>query len=104
MHSTDNITLSRLLTRVAEHKATDLYLTVGSPPILRLEGRLMPLEDEEVITQSFLERIVLESLSEEQKQGLFKEKDLIFAQVYNKNQRFKVNISYQNRPTQIWVG
>lgn len=95
MQSADNITLSRLLTRVAEHKATDLYLSVGSLPLLRLEGKLVPLEDEETLTNSFLERVMLDALSEEQKSELFKEKDLIFSSTFNKSLRFKVNISHQ---------
>jgi len=37
--------MQRLLRLALETEASDLHLTVGSPPVLRLNGRLVPLDD-----------------------------------------------------------
>ena len=36
--------LNKLLEVVVKHNASDLHLTVGRPPVLRVDGRLEPLE------------------------------------------------------------
>ena len=43
--------LNDLLKMTFERKASDLHLKVGVPPILRVDGRLMPLETEKRMTQ-----------------------------------------------------
>src|SRR5574341_1512443 len=41
--------LNDLLKTVFERKASDLHLKVGVPPVLRIDGRLMPLESEGMV-------------------------------------------------------
>ena len=36
------------LTVLALHNATDLHLTAGAPPLLRIDGRLTPLDERSV--------------------------------------------------------
>lgn len=91
----DNLTLNRLLTRVAKSQATNLLLSIGAPPIMRLEGKLIALEDEQVLTASFLERLVYSILTPEQKEEFEKKKQISFAATFKKYLRFKVNIYLQ---------
>lgn len=91
----DNLTLNRLLTRVAESKATGLLFSVGAPPVMRLEGKLIALEDEQILTASFLERLVYSVLIQEQKEEFEKKKQISFAATFKKYLRFKVNIYLQ---------
>lgn len=41
------INLDELLNYTCRHKATDLHLAVGAPPIIRLNGKLVPVEGQE---------------------------------------------------------
>src|SRR5574341_1812110 len=43
--------LNDLLKMTFERKASDLHLKVGVPPILRIDGRLNPIETEKRLTQ-----------------------------------------------------
>src|SRR5574341_1754420 len=43
--------LNDLLKMTFERKASDLHLKVGVPPILRIDGRLTPVETEKRLTQ-----------------------------------------------------
>jgi len=51
----------------AEKKASDLHLTVGRPPILRINGILYPQEDLSVLTREDIGRLILSNLTDEQR-------------------------------------
>jgi twitching motility protein PilT len=95
MGSTDTITLNRILTTAASWHASDLHLLVGSAPIIRVEGKLKNLEDEEIISADFTEAVVGTFLSEEQRQRLDREKELVISSSINPQVRFKVSVYYQ---------
>ena len=42
--------VERMLAHLWERRGTDLLLTVGAPPLVRLDGELFPVPDEEVLT------------------------------------------------------
>lgn len=44
------VEMKSLLDLAIEKKASDLHLTVGLPPILRIDGRLAPIADKGVLT------------------------------------------------------
>lgn len=95
MQSTDNITLNRLLTTVARQKASDLHLTIGSPPVIRREGELFQLDDEEIITVNFLERVVDSILDERSKKILADHKEVTLTRTFNKVMRCRLRIYKQ---------
>ena len=49
MTSTDSIAIKKILATAAEYGASDLHLSPGNPPILRIDGKLTPLETEPII-------------------------------------------------------
>ena len=81
-----------LLRMVIEKDASDLHLTVGLPPMLRLHGRLVP-SDKELITVSDIERLVFGMLNDEQKRKLQEARSIDFT--YSYIARFRVNIFYE---------
>lgn len=95
MQTTQNITLKRLLALTAERQASDLLLVVGNKPVLRADGVLTTLDDEEVITEDFLEEVVDNILSDEQKKILAEEKEIIFSYNFVDQNRFRVDINRQ---------
>ncbi|HET9026508.1 MAG TPA: type IV pilus twitching motility protein PilT [Trueperaceae bacterium] len=83
-----------LLKLAIERRASDLLLTVGLPPMLRLSGEWRPTEYE-VLTPSMTRRLMY-ALMDEKKQRNFEErKDLDFSFSLSGHGRFRVNVFMQ---------
>ncbi|MEK7167319.1 MAG: ATPase, T2SS/T4P/T4SS family [Patescibacteria group bacterium] len=95
MHTTQTIIFNKFLTTVVERRASDLHLTVGTPPALRIEGKLIILEDQEILTPDFIKGIINSFLDLEQKEELEKNRQLVIAYSFDQKLRFKINIYYQ---------
>lgn len=95
MKSTDNITLNKLLTIVARQEASDLHLTIGAPPVIRKDGHLIQLADEEIITVNFLGRILDAILSDDDRKQLELKNELIITKTFNKILRYRVHVYQQ---------
>ncbi|MGB0757699.1 MAG: type IV pilus twitching motility protein PilT [Patescibacteria group bacterium] len=95
METTQNITLKRLLALSAERSASDLHIVVGNKPTIRIDGQLVVLEEEEVITQDFVATVIEAIATEEQRERLEKEKELIFLYDFVDQNRFRVDITKQ---------
>ncbi len=89
------ITVEKLLSRVAEYGGSDLHLTVGTAPVLRLDGKLVSLDDEPVVTPDLMQSALEQLLREEQRVVLEKEKSVITTYSLGTKARFKINAFYQ---------
>lgn len=87
--------ITKLLASVAEYKASDLHLTVGSSPSLRIAGKIVPLTSEPLLTPEFVEAVVFSLISEEQKQTLERQRSLLFLHTFKSKTRYKVHVYYQ---------
>lgn len=95
MSTSESIVIQRILTTAAEYRASDLHLTVGNPPILRVDGKLVVLEQEPVVTPDFMQTIVETFLSPEQRQTLEQDREVVVAFMLEDRIRFKVSVFYQ---------
>ena len=95
MQTTEQTTINRILTQAAEYRASDLHLSIGNPPIVRVDGQLKPLQGEQVMTPDYVEKVALSFLDEEQKKVLKEEKEIVFTYAFQNKARFKINIFYQ---------
>jgi len=87
--------LNELLKATFEKKASDLHVKVGVPPILRIDGRLVPLETEKRTTQEEAMNVALSIMNASQK-ARFKEKnELDMAYAVPGLGRFRVNVFQQ---------
>ncbi|MFA6512307.1 MAG: PilT/PilU family type 4a pilus ATPase [Patescibacteria group bacterium] len=94
--STDSgITIERIVGAAAEYGASDVHLTVGNPPILRVDGKLVSLDQEEIVTPDFTEEVKKAVLTEEQQQRLMEQRDITIAYTMPNNTRFKVDAYFQ---------
>jgi twitching motility protein PilU len=75
-------------------KASDLYLTIGAYPMLRIEGKLIPLEKEK-IDMDALKTLMKEMLSEKDIQKVQNQKELDFIVSKPGIGRFRGNAFYQ---------
>ncbi len=89
--------LNDLLVTTAEQHASDLHIAVGARPTLRIDGRLVPLTREPLITPDLARGICLALLNEEQKLLLEKDKELDFAYTFEEKARFRVNVFFQRQ-------
>lgn len=87
--------LFELLEAVGKQNASDLHISVGRHPTLRIDGDLIPLVKKPTITPEDAQGLVLALLNEEQKQRFLKEKELDFAYSYKDKARFRVNVYFQ---------
>ena len=93
--TTTQLGLSKLLSQVAEYKASALHLSVGNPPILRVDEKLLPIESEGIMTPDRIEKIAFSFLNADQKAELEAQKEIVFTYSFEERARFKVSIFYQ---------
>ena len=84
-----------LLLEVIERNASDLHLTAGAHPTLRVRGRLMALEDYPIMTTEQTREIVYSILTNDQRQRLETDWQIDFAYAVPNQARFRVNAYYQ---------
>lgn len=84
-----------LLDAVVREKASDLYLTVGAPPTLRVSGGLVPLESAPILTPEESERLIFQLLNDDQREILTLNKELDFSFALGQVARFRVNAFHQ---------
>lgn len=95
MQASEKIFLDKILATGAEYKASDFHFSVGNPPILRVDGKLIPLTNEPILTQDFLKDFVASILDKDQQLILDQEKEIVFAYTMSNKARFKISIFYQ---------
>lgn len=86
--------LTDLLKIAFERDATDLHLTVNSPPVLRIYGQLVPL-DQKKLSPIDTEEMVMGLLSAQQKELFEKKRSIDIGYSLNGLTRFRVNAFYQ---------
>jgi len=94
MSTFDKIQFENLLALIPEHGASDIHLSAGSCPTLRI-GEELIAGSEDVLTNLKIEEIILPLLSEEQKKYLSEKRALLFGYTFPNGLRFKINAFYQ---------
>lgn len=89
------MTIQQLLQYVIDHKASDLHLVVGAPPTVRVDGVLVAVPGEAVLTSVTAEQLVFGVLSVEQKQIVVTNRELDFSFDIGSQGRFRVNAYFQ---------
>lgn len=84
-----------MLDLLIEHEASDLHIVAGHPPMVRINGDLLPIQSETPLTPSQTQDLILQLLSEEQKARLEKNKTLDFSYQREERGRFRINAYYQ---------
>lgn len=89
------INMNDLLTQAFQNKASDLHILVGKRPLLRIDGVLHEIEDEEMVTAELSRKIITEILSPEQLKTLEEERDIDISYELDGTARFRVNCHYE---------
>lgn len=87
--------LDELLLATAKQGASDLHIAVGRKPILRVDGRLLDMANEPILTPDVTQGLALAMLDEKQKEKFLQQGDLDFSYNFEDKARFRVNAFFQ---------
>jgi len=87
--------LDNLLVTSVKENASDLHLSVGKHPTLRVDGILIPLQNEPLLTPELAEGIISELLTPEQKNKLMENRQVDLAYSLEDKARFRVNVYFE---------
>jgi len=87
--------IKNLLEKTINSEASDLHLTIGAPPTLRINGVLSPIPGMNSLGPDDLENLVFGLLNKEQKELFLVNKELDFSFSLGQKARFRVNAYFQ---------
>lgn len=93
--------IQQLLDLAIQRKASDLHLTVGYPPILRIHGGLIEVAGESPSTPEQIESLIAPMLSEDQRKVYQQDLELDLSFDFEGKARFRVNIYRQKGYTSV---
>src|SRR5438034_5914384 len=85
------LSIDPLLATTAERDASDLHLTAGSPPVIRVNGRLERVPGHENLTPEEIRTLMYRILSTEQQKFLETRRQIDFSHSIPGLARFRVN-------------
>ncbi|MBI2448650.1 PilT/PilU family type 4a pilus ATPase [Candidatus Microgenomates bacterium] len=91
----DKPEIFELLLLGLERKASDLHLSAGHPPILRIDGKLLPVLERPRLTPGYIEKLVGLLLTDDQKKILKEKKELDFSYIFRDQAFLRANAFYQ---------
>jgi twitching motility protein PilT len=89
------VNVAELLERVLELGASDLHLTAGAKPTVRVHGALGPLEDFPVLMPNETQAMIYSILTQRQRERLESELELDCAHALPGKARFRLNVYFQ---------
>lgn len=87
--------INQLLDLTVTRKASDLHITAGFPPMLRVNGELMPVPGTEALSSQAIDGLISPLLSDMQKNIFSQKIELDFSFEFQSKGRFRVNVYYQ---------
>ncbi len=81
---------------VAKEKASDLLISAGAPPILRINGQLFRTRTES-LTPEQTQALIYDFLTDEQRKYFEEHKELDFSLAVGRRHRFRVNVYFQKQ-------
>ena len=86
---------AEVLTRMVELRASDVHLTPGFQPAIRVRGRIVPLDEYPALTPQQTREVVYAILNNDQRKRFENEQQLDFAYAIPNVARFRVNVYFQ---------
>ena len=87
--------IESLLEEVIRKKASDLHIQVGLPPMLRIDGVLVPVMGFNPLDEQSVETLIFAILDKDQRQILLKDKEFDFSFAFGTLGRFRVNAYHE---------
>ncbi len=87
--------LQELLLTCARQNASDLHLAVGRYPTLRIDGSLVPLTSDHILTPQDTQALIMALLTPDQQKRIVEQREIDFSYTFEDKARFRVNVYYQ---------
>lgn len=87
--------IEALLLTAVSHGASDVHIIVGHQPLFRIDGKLVEVETESVLTPQDTHDLVMSMLNPEQERKFSQERELDFAYAVKQTARFRVNAHWE---------
>jgi len=87
--------IKNLLRLVAQQNGSDLHVAVGRYPTIRIDGRLYPMTQENVLTDEDTKALSKVILSEENNKRLMDDGQVDFSYNFENKARFRTNVFFQ---------
>jgi len=87
--------IARFLEELWDRKATDLLLTVGAPPLMRIDGQLTPVTNGATLSPADLEHIIAGVLGPDLARRLENEREVDFSFSWSEHGRLRANAFHQ---------
>jgi twitching motility protein PilT len=87
--------MKALLEMVMQQGASDLHISVGKPPTLRIDGKLAPLANESIVDKQSSTDMLLSIMNDRNKAELEKNMSVDFSYNLDDKARFRVNVYFQ---------
>ncbi|MBT4850413.1 Flp pilus assembly complex ATPase component TadA [Candidatus Parcubacteria bacterium] len=91
----DTLLINNILNSASERKATDVHLVAGSPPVVRVDSRLITLTDQQVLTPDIVGSIVESFLSKKDAETLNEEREVSTIYSWAGRSRYRAKVFYQ---------
>jgi twitching motility protein PilT len=91
-----NSQIRDLLNFTIQEKASDLHISLGHPPTLRIAGRLIPLTKFKKITPEDSQGLAFELMTDEQRERFLQKKEIDFSYNFEGKARFRINIFFES--------
>jgi len=93
--ASSKILIEDLLATAVERNASDIHLTVGEQPVIRVHGQLIPLDDLHTLTPEDTRTLAQELVTEAQWQKFVEERELDLSVGKTRLARFRMNLYWQ---------
>lgn len=89
------MSFDELLSKVVKEGASDLHIAVGRPPTIRIDGALVSIPKEDIITPETARDFIFSLLDENRKERFLQEKEMDISYNFRDRARFRINIYHQ---------
>ena len=91
----NTLKIENLLEECVKRNASDLHLQYGLPPILRIDGALVPVTGAAILRDDSLRELIFATLDEDQQKILLKDKEFDYSFAFGDIARFRVNAFHE---------
>ncbi len=93
--SQGSLSINDILKTSAERRASDVHIKVGSPPVLRIDGKLTPMLEQKRLTQEDVVKLAFSMMNQGQREKFKTKNEADFAYGVPGLGRFRVNVFMQ---------
>jgi len=87
--------LYSLLDLTIKSEASDLHISAGHPPVVRIAGRLVPISEKNILSPKDSKELIFSLMDKEKQNKFLEQKELDFSYDLKEKARFRINVFFQ---------